>query len=94
MIDDRGIARHGLLIRHLVLPNNLAWSEHVLDFIAKELSPDSYVNIMSQYRPEGEAYHYAGLDRYPTGNEFHHVIGIAKRLGLTRGLQDKHIRRL
>jgi putative pyruvate formate lyase activating enzyme len=94
MMDERGVARRGVLIRHLVLPNNLAGSEHVLDFIAKELSVDSYVNIMSQYRPEGEAYRYAGLDRYPTGNEFHRVIDLAKKLGLTRGLQDKHIRRL
>jgi putative pyruvate formate lyase activating enzyme len=83
-----------LLIRHLVLPDGLAGSERVLDFIAKEISENSYVNIMSQYRPEGEAYQYAGLDRYPTASEFQRVIGMAKSLGLTRGLQDKHLRRL
>ena len=94
VMDEDGIARRGLLIRHLVLPDDLAGSKRVLDFIAKELSVKSYVNIMSQYRPEGEAYQYAGLDRYPTANEFQRVIGIAKGLGLTGGLQDKHLRRL
>jgi putative pyruvate formate lyase activating enzyme len=94
VLDENGIAHRGLLIRHLVLPNDLAGSERVLDFIAKKLSVNSYVNIMSQYRPEGEAYRCDELDRYPTSNEFKRVIDIAERLGLARGLQDKHLRRL
>ena len=49
--DERGIAWRGLLIRHLVLPNNIAGSREVLKFVAEELSKDSYVNIMLQYRP-------------------------------------------
>jgi putative pyruvate formate lyase activating enzyme len=92
ILDDSGIAFRGLLIRHLVLPNNLAGSEEVLKFIA-ELSVDSYVNIMSQYRPQGEAYKYRELNRRPTMEEFNKVIDIARRLGLTRGFQSKHLTR-
>ena len=78
------------MIRHLVLPNNLAGSEEVLKFI-RSLSKDSYVNIMAQYRPEGEAYKYKELNRRITKEEFIKVIEFAKKLGLTRGLQEKRI---
>ncbi len=61
--DERGIARRGLLIRHLVMPNGVAGSEHVLRFIAEEISKDSYVNIMAQYRPMLSAYMYEGINR-------------------------------
>lgn len=87
---QNGIAYRGLLIRHLVLPNNLAGSEEVLKFI-RSLSKDSYVNIMAQYRPEGEAYKYKELNRRITKEEFMKVIEFAKELGLTRGLQEKRI---
>lgn len=91
-LDNDGIASRGLLIRHLVLPNNLAGSEEVLKFISK-LSINNYVNIMSQYRPQGEAYKYRELNRRPTMEEFNKVIDIAKILGLTRGFQKKHLER-
>jgi putative pyruvate formate lyase activating enzyme len=92
-MDERGIAQRGVLIRHLVLPNRLAGSEEVLSFIAKELSKDSYVNIMSQYRPEGEARRFVELSRRPTQEEFRRVIKMAEELGLTRGFQRKHLNR-
>jgi len=85
-----GVAYRGLLIRHLILPNNLAGSEEILKFI-RSLSKNSYVNIMAQYRPEGEAFKYKELNRRPTRDEFMKVIELAKELGLTRGLQDKHL---
>lgn len=90
---EDGIAYQGLLIRHLVLPNGLAGDEKILRFIAEEISRNSYVNIMSQYRPEGEAYQYPELNRRPTQNEYYQVIEMAKKLGLTRGLQRKHLER-
>lgn len=83
---EKGIAQRGLLIRHLVLPNNLAGSEEVLKFIAS-LSKDSYVNIMNQYRPCGEAYKYKELNRKPTLTEYHKVIDIARKLSLHRGFR-------
>jgi len=85
---QNGIAYRGLLIRHLVLPNDLAGSEEVLKFISN-LSKNSYVNIMAQYRPEGEAYKYKKLNRRITREEFIKVINLAKKFGLTRGLQEK-----
>ncbi|MCJ7608447.1 radical SAM protein [Candidatus Bathyarchaeota archaeon] len=88
-LDPRGIAQRGLLIRHLVLPNDLANSENVLKFISDEVSTNSYVNVMSQYRPAGKAHQYGELSRSPTRQEFDKAITIANRLGLTRGLEDK-----
>jgi putative pyruvate formate lyase activating enzyme len=92
-LDERGIAYRGLLIRHLVLPNNLVSSKKVLQFIADEISKNSYVNVMSQYRPEGEAFKYDELNRKPTIEEYYSVVATAKKLGLTRGLQRKYLGR-
>ncbi|MFH0748753.1 MAG: radical SAM protein [Candidatus Bathyarchaeota archaeon] len=83
--DNRGIAQRGLLVRHLVLPSNLAGSEKVLDFLAKEISKDCYVNIMAQYRPCGKAGEYPELNRRPTLPEYVRVINYARKLGLHRG---------
>lgn len=88
-LDERGIAQRGLLIRHLILPNDLAGSEKVLTFIAEEVSTGSYVNVMSQYRPAGRAHQYEELCRYPAREEFDRAITMANMLGLTRGLQGK-----
>jgi putative pyruvate formate lyase activating enzyme len=93
-VNTKGIAQRGLLIRHLVLPNGLAGSEKVLKFIAEKISVNAYVNVMSQYRPEGKAHNYEKLNRPPNHEEFTKVINIATKLGLTRGLQSKHIFRL
>jgi len=84
-VDARGIAYKGLLIRHLVLPNGLAGSEKVLEFIAEELSKECYVNIMDQYRPCGKAYEYAELSRSITSNEYSKVVNFATKIGLYRG---------
>jgi putative pyruvate formate lyase activating enzyme len=84
-VDERGIAYRGLLIRHLVLPNNLAGSEKVLKFISEELSKECYVNIMAQYRPCGRAYEYEELSRRPTSTEYLKVVDYARRLGLHSG---------
>ncbi len=87
-MDDRGIAYRGLLIRHLVLPNGLAGSKEVLEFIVKKLSPDSYVNIMDQYRPMFRAGEYRELSRTITRDEFYKVINLAKEMGLNRFRRD------
>ncbi len=87
VIDGRGLAHRGLLIRHLVLPNGLAGSRAVLDFIAKEISLNSYVNIMDQYRPLNRAWRYPELNRCITANEFQDVVSYARSLGLHRGFE-------
>jgi putative pyruvate formate lyase activating enzyme len=84
-VDKRGIAKQGLLIRHLVLPDDIAKSENILKFIAKEISKNSYVNIMAQYYPAGLAFKFPELNRPVTEKEFLKVIQIAKKLGLKRG---------
>lgn len=88
-INTFGIAERGVLIRHLVLPNNLAGSKAVVDFIVKEICLDSYVNIMDQYRPAFKAYQYPELNRHITSEEYDDVIQYAETLGLHRGF-GKH----
>jgi putative pyruvate formate lyase activating enzyme len=83
--DGRGLATRGLLVRHLVLPAGLADGEPVLKFLAEELSPDTYVNIMAQYRPCYRADEVPGLMRPPTWEEIEKVKDIARGLGLHRG---------
>jgi putative pyruvate formate lyase activating enzyme len=84
-LSGGGVARRGLLIRHLVLPNQLAGTRQVLDFIAGEISVDSYVNIMDQYRPAYTAYKYPDINRSITIEEYNEAILYAKKLGLYRG---------
>ena len=83
--NSNGIAERGLLIRHLVMPGSVASSEAVLRFIAEEISPHSYVNIMDQYRPEYRAYDYPEIKRRITHKEYLEAIQIAKRFHLYRG---------
>jgi len=83
-LDETNIARRGLLVRHLVLPQDLAGTEQTLIFIAEQVSRDTYLNLMDQYRPCFQAHHFAGLDRRPNRSELHQARAIAKRLGLHR----------
>jgi len=92
-LNMMGVTYRGLLIRHLVLPNDLAGSEEVLKFLTEDVSTNTYVNIMSQYRPEGEAHKYKELNRRPTWKEFNKVVEMAEKHGLTRGFQRKHLER-
>lgn len=84
-LNTFGIAEKGLLIRHLILPNNIAGSRQVMDFIAKEICIDSYVNIMDQYRPSFKAYRYPEMSRQITSTEYESVIRYAESVGLHRG---------
>jgi putative pyruvate formate lyase activating enzyme len=84
VLDERGIARKGLLIRHLVLPGGLANTDQVMRFVAEELSPNSYVNVMAQYHPQYRAREFPELDRRITGEEYRQAVDIARRYGITR----------
>lgn len=84
VIDDNGIATRGLLVRHLVLPGGLASTPEVVQFIAKEISKDTYINIMDQYRPCGLAYKYPPLDRRITPEEYQQALQAARDAGLWR----------
>jgi putative pyruvate formate lyase activating enzyme len=83
-IDERGVATRGLLVRHLVLPNGIAGTEGVARFLAEEISPDTYLNVMSQYRPAHRANDFAELSRSMTQEEFIEAVRIARRHGLER----------
>lgn len=87
-MDERGIAGKGLLIRHLVMPGNLAGTEKILEWIAKEISPDTYVNIMSQYHPCFKAGDYPELSRRITQAEYRQALSYARGAGLKRLDQD------
>ncbi len=82
-LDRRGIARRGLLVRHLVLPNDLAGTAEAVKFLA-ELSEDTYVNIMDQYRPCYRAHEYPPLARRPTRPELEEALRLARAAGLHR----------
>ena len=83
-LNPRGIAERGLLIRHLVLPENLAGSRATLEFLANKVSLNTYINNMDQYRPAYQAFRHPELNRRITRAEYQDVIDLAKNLGLTR----------
>ena len=87
-----GLARRGLLVRHLVLPNRIAGTEEVTRFLAEEISPDTYLNLMDQYRPCYRAGDNPDLDRPITLPEFREALELAHRYGLRR--VDHNRRRL
>jgi len=90
-IDSQGVAQRGLLIRHLVLPNNLAGTSDIVHFIAHELSPHSYVNIMDQYRPLFKADSYPPVNRSITGEEYQAAVDLARKEGLYRGFSPRRL---
>jgi putative pyruvate formate lyase activating enzyme len=91
LVVDKGIAVRGMIIRHLVLPENLAGSDLILPWIAREISPDSYVNIMDQYHPSWHAGNKGDLSLPPylhrrlLPQEYEFAIHCAIKSGLHRG---------
>jgi putative pyruvate formate lyase activating enzyme len=84
VLDEKGLAQRGLLVRHLVLPENLAGTDEVLRFIAHEISSDTYLNLMDQYRPCYRADEYPPLNRPITAEEYRVAVALAKHYGLQR----------
>jgi putative pyruvate formate lyase activating enzyme len=84
VIGADGLARRGLLVRHLVLPGDLANTERVCEFIAREISANTYLNLMSQYRPCHRACDFPPLDRRVTREEFDQAVAAADRHDLRR----------
>jgi putative pyruvate formate lyase activating enzyme len=83
-VSENGIAQKGLLIRHLVLPGGLAGTREIMRFIAREISTNSYVNIMSQYRPCGRAAEIKGLNALLSPADFQTALQQAAAEGITR----------
>lgn len=86
VLDEHGIAKHGLLIRHLVMPRDIAGTRHVMNWIAQELSPTTYVNLMAQYYPAGKVtgQEYAEIGRRVTIAEYEQALDEVRRAGLRR----------
>ncbi len=91
-IDAQGLAVRGLLVRHLVLPNGLAGTGEIVRFLAQEVSPHTYVNIMAQYHPAYRADRYPELSRPITAAEYQAAVQAALDAGLQR--LDQRRRRL
>jgi len=90
-LDERGIALRGLLVRHLVLPEGLAGTGGIVRFLAQHVSPDTYLNIMSQYRPCYKAHEFSELGRRITSEEYEEAVHLAREAGMTR-LDQRHTR--
>lgn len=91
-VDDSGIATRGLLVRHLVMPDDAAGTHGWMQFIAKEISPKTYINVMDQYRPCGQLAKHPELQRGITANEYQEAHKAAHDAGLQR--LDDHEARL
>ena len=78
-----GLIYKGLMIRHLVMPNNVSGSKEVIKWIAGNLPKDTYLNIMSQYRPMYRAFEYPKISRRITRQEYEEVVEYTRQLGFT-----------
>ncbi|BCO08750.1 radical SAM protein [Desulfolithobacter dissulfuricans] len=83
-IGPDGLARRGLLVRHLVMPGMLDETGAILSWLAEEISPATYINIMDQYHPCGQAHRYPEIDRPLRPGEYAEALELARQAGLTR----------
>ncbi len=85
-LDERGLARRGVLVRHLLMPDSLDETGEIMRFLSDDISPDTYVNIMSQYRPAGKVGgdNYAEINRRVTPEEMQLAFTVAREAGLHR----------
>ena len=86
VMDEHGLAKRGVLIRHLVMPGDIAGTREVMRWIARELSPTTYVNVMAQYYPAGKVSpgEYPEINRRLTPTEYERALDEARRAGLDR----------
>jgi putative pyruvate formate lyase activating enzyme len=91
-LDERGVARRGLLVRHLVLPEGLAGTGEVISFLRNQVSPRAYINVMPQYRPCYHAGEHRPLARPITVREYDEAVRLAEVAGLR--LDQRRARRI
>jgi putative pyruvate formate lyase activating enzyme len=85
VVDERGLARRGLILRHLVMPGQLDETKAILEFVADELGTGCYVNLMAQYYPSGKVGkdgEYPEIDRHLGREEYEQALAWARELGL------------
>lgn len=90
-IDNNGIIKKGLVVRHLVLPNNISGTEKIIKFLSKEISKNTYISLMSQYQPYYQAYKYPEISRRITKEEYQIATECLAKYGLENGwIQDSY----
>jgi putative pyruvate formate lyase activating enzyme len=82
VMDAKGVAYRGLLVRHLVMPENLSRTDKFIEWLADEISPNTYINIMDQYRPCFRAPEFMEINRRITRQEYIQAVNWAKDAGL------------
>lgn len=85
VLDENGVALRGLIIRHLILPSDLAGSENSLRWLADEISPDVFISLMAQYYPSHKAFRFPGLYRSIKYEEYLDVVKLLRRLDMNNG---------
>lgn len=90
-LNKNGVAEKGLLVRLLVMPENIGGIKNTLDFIKNELSTDVYLSIMAQYHPVYRAFRYPGLSRMITAKEYIGVVKYAEKRGFSYGWTQDYI---
>ncbi len=89
VFDGEGLAVRGLLVRHLVMPNRLAGTQDAMRWLHDDVSPETFINIMDQYRPEYKAFKYEEINRPTSRPEWEQAVRIARAAGLTR-IDERH----
>lgn len=91
IFNENGIIQKGLIIRLLVLPNNISATQKAIQFISEKLSKNVYVSLMSQYHPYHKAHNYPEISRCISQEEYEETIHCLKEFGLENGwVQDSH----
>jgi len=82
LVIEGGVARRGLLVRHLVMPEGLAGTREIVDYLVREISPETYINVMGQYRPCGTAGEIPEIARRARPDEIGKAVAVAREAGL------------
>jgi putative pyruvate formate lyase activating enzyme len=93
VINNQGTAERGLLVRHLVMPQEKAGTYELMKFLAEKVSKNTYVNIMNQYRPCGDVGQFPELSRAVTSAEYQQALNEAQAAGISR-IDQRRQRRL
>ncbi|MFH1622413.1 MAG: radical SAM protein [Candidatus Omnitrophota bacterium] len=84
-IDNSGIMKNGLIVRHLVLPNNISGTDKIMQFLSKDVSKNTYISLMSQYSPYYNAHDYPEISRRLTKEEYQKAVDCLSKYGLENG---------
>jgi putative pyruvate formate lyase activating enzyme len=86
VIDEQGVALRGVLLRHLIMPGGVAGTPEIMNWISRELGPETYVNLMAQYRPACRVTEkpYPEINRWISPSELEHAVDAFRSAGLSR----------